>query len=393
MHISKNDLKNFYVNYHGFYDFYNTPTKSAIGGVFNRLQSLQFDPLNVVGRNAELALFSRIKYFSRQDLFDALYVDGSLIDGWDKMMCIFPRKDFSRFSYVREKMIADYDKVINWRAQNDCYAHMGEIYEYIDNNGPVLVSDIPSAKTNNGRWGPSKIAGVCCEYLWFGGKIVVSEKRGVVKIYDTATKVLGEEANKNFFTDKHSFSRWYVKRRIAAIGALWNKNGGGWLGPFLENKEFRTGIIEELCSCGELIEVNVEGVKEPFYICSGDEKYFRECRADRAVFIAPLDNLIWDRKLVKSIFDFEYTWEVYVPAAKRKFGYYVMPVMIGNRFVGRFEPCQYRPNETLKIKNFWFETNFAPNADDVERIMAEFNRLAEFLGVELDASVRDVICK
>lgn len=393
MEISKNDLRNFYVNYHGFYDFFNMPSSVAIAETFNRLQSIQFDPLNVVGRNAELALFSRIENFSRQDLFNALYSDKTLIDGWDKMMCVFARKDFSRFSYVREQMSEDYIKVINWRAQTDCLAFLQEIYDYIQCNGPVLVSDIPSAKTNNGRWGPSKIAGVCCEYLWFGGKIVVEGKKGVVKIYDTAKNVLGEEADKNFFVDKHSFSRWYVKRRISAMGALWNKNGGGWLGPFLENKEYRTRIIEELVSCGELLEINVEGVKEPFYICSGDEKYIKKCEADRAVFIAPLDNLIWDRKLVKNIFDFDYTWEVYVPAAKRKFGYYVLPVMIGDRFVGRFEPCQYRRNETLKIKNFWFESDYSRSVGDIEKIMTEFERLAKFLDVELDSSVRGVVCK
>lgn len=384
MKISKEDLRNYYINYHGFGEFFELTTQDAIKRIFERIKSVQFDPLNVVGRNAELALFARIKDFTRQDLHDALYKDGLLVDGWDKMMCIYARDDFAKFRYAREKMAEDYRKVINWRAQNECYSQMDNVYEYILEHGPIAASSIPSDNTNNGRWGPSKIAGVCCEYLWFCGKIAVAEKKGVVKIYDVAKRLLGENAERNFFDNERDFLRWYVKRRISSVGALWNKNGGGWLGVYLENKVCRTDIIEELVSEGELTKLTVDGVKDPFCICKGDERYFAECDESRAVFVPPLDNMIWDRKLVKTIFDFDYSWEVYVPSSKRKYGYYVLPILIGNRFVGRFEPMQYRPDEPLRIKNFWAEPNCKLSVRDSEKIMAEFARLGEFLNVKLD---------
>lgn len=387
--VSKAQLRDFYINYHGFDEFFEAEGAAAIDRIFDRLGSVQFDPLNVCGRNAELVLFSRNRNVTKNDLFDALYKRRALADAWDKMMCIIPSAQLPQFAYVRERMIGDYRLTINWRAQNECYDFMDEVYSYIENHGPVLVSDIPSRRTNDGRWGSTKIANVCCEYLWFGGRIAVAYKKGVVKAYDITERVFGAGVDKNAFGDIAEFMRWYVKRRVAAVGALWNKSGGGWLGPYLEKTEDRTPVINELVERGELIPVAVEGEKAPFYICAGAERFFVPAARNRAVFVAPLDNLIWDRKLIKSVFGFDYTWEVYVPAAKRKFGYYVIPVIIGNRFVGRFEPQQYRAGEPLGIKNIWFEPGYSPSSDDADLIYAELCRLAAFSGTESDKSVKE----
>ncbi len=78
-----------------------------------------------------------------------------------------------------------------------------------------------------------------------------------------------------------------------------------------------------------------------------------------------------------------------MPAEKRRFGYYVLPIIIGNKFIGRFEPRQYRAGEPFDIKNVWYEPNYAPTADDIDLICAEFNRLAAFSGAELDKNVKE----
>ncbi len=387
---SKAQLRDFYINYHGFDEFFDADGATAVDRIFERLRSIQFDPLNVCGRNAELVLFSRNRNVTKTDLFDALYKRRALADAWDKMMCIIPSAELASFAYVRERMAEDYRLTINRRAQNDCYDCMDEVYSFIEKNGPVLITDIPSRKTNDGRWGSTKIANVCCDYMWYCGRVAVAYKKGVVKAFDTAERVYGAAACENAFADIAEFMRWYVKRRVAAVGALWNKNGGGWLGPYLEKTDGRTPVIAELVERGELVQVAVEGEKAPFYICAGAEKYFEPNAArERAIFVAPLDNLIWDRKLVKSVFGFDYTWEVYVPAEKRRFGYYVLPIIIGNKFIGRLGPRQYRAGEPFDIKNVWYEPNYAPTADDIDLICAEFNRLAAFSGAELDKNVKE----
>lgn len=389
MTITKAQLRGFYINYH-FGGLFDLSENTAVDGIFDRIQSVQFDPLNVCGRNAELVLFSRNRHITRDTLIGALYRSRTLIDGWDKMMSIFPTRYFSHFAHVRAKQTEQYACIMGWRGQQNCFEHMDEVYDHIKAHGPVLVTDIPSQNTNNCNWGPSKTAGVCCEYLWHAGKICVADKKGVVKYYDTTEKLLGDAATQTVFADEHEFLLWYVKRRIAAVGAVWDKNGGAWLGLFTEKGEVRTPVIKELVERGEVLPVSVEGEKAPFYICREVRDFLgSQPDPDRAIIIAPLDNMIWDRKLVKSIFDFDYSWEVYVPAAKRKFGYYVLPIVIGNRFVGRLEPAQYKPNEQFTIKNMWWEHGHTPTDGEIDMIVAELNRLARFLGVQADGKIRD----
>lgn len=388
MKVTKEQLRNFYINYHGFNEFFVLSADDAITSVFDRIQSVQFDPLNVCGRNAELVMFSRNKNMTKQALYDSLYKTRFLVDGWDKMMSVFRTSDFARMKFVREEQTRFYTQVMAWRQQGECHSHIDEVYAYVSEHGVTQPADIPSGNTNSGGWGSAKIANVCCEYLWNSGMLCVADKKGVVKSYDLTERLIGIDHNTNAFSDFDEFMRWYVKRRIAAVGALWNKNGGGWLGPYLEKGEGRTSVIDELIERGEIFPVEVEGVKAPFYIPTSAEKYFAPVNSDRAIFVAPLDNLIWDRKLVNEIFGFDYSWEVYVPAAKRKFGYYVLPIIIGNRFIGRFEPSQYKAGEKFAVKNIWYERDYSPSANDIDLIRTELMRLAAFSGVELDDDIK-----
>jgi uncharacterized protein YcaQ len=132
----------------------------------------------------------------------------------------------------------------------------------------------------------------------------------------------------------------------------------------------------------------VEGVDVPFYLRSQDQPLFDAIMVSatpqplidqpaQAAFIAPLDNLMWDRRLVETLFGFEYRWEVYTPQAKRKYGYYVLPVLYGDRFIARVEPVLEKRTRNLVIKNWWWEHGvilndlmFASLADCFERFCA-----------------------
>ena len=102
-----------------------------------------------------------------------------------------------------------------------------------------------------------------------------------------------------------------------------------------------------------------------------------------AQFLAPLDNLIWDRDMTEELFDFKYSWEVYTPVAKRKYGYYVLPVLYKNRFIARFEPEKCRGKEPLQIKNWWWEPNVKPTENMMKAVGDAFCRFSKYLGVEM----------
>lgn len=385
--ITKEQLRDFYINYHGFVEFFELDGQSAISHIFERIKSVQYDPLNIIGRNAELAMFSRNKNVTREDLFAALYDRRELVDGWDKMMCIFQSAEFEKFKYVRDESARQYRTVMSRRGQDDCHAATEDIYGYLARNGESSVTDIPSPKTNNGGWGPSKVAGVCCEYLWNSGRITVARKKGVVKSFDTTERLLGKDWQANGFSDFDEFLRWYVKRRVQSVGAACGKNGGAWLGIYVDDKELRERAIAQLVELGELLPIAVEGVKNTYYIPRGAERFLSPSKNERAVFVAPLDNLIWDRASIKSVFDFDYSWEVYAPKVKRKYGYYVLPIIIGNRFVGRIEPVLNKAKTELHVQNIWFEDGYTASADDLQKITDEAKRLASFLNVEADINI------
>ena len=214
----------------------------------------------------------------------------------------------------------------------------------------------------------------------------ISSKIKTHKVYDLSERLFPKELLEapDPYADEHDFAKWYIKRRIGAVGMVWNKNGGTWLGFYVQDTKLRTQILHELVEEGELLELEVEGSKETFYIRKEDEGLLgKPAKNNVAQFIAPLDNLTWDRGMIKELFNFEYTWEVYTPAAKRKFGYYVLPVLYKNQFVARFEPEPCRGIEPLKIKNWWWEPDIKITDEMVAAIENAFIRFSKYLGVEM----------
>jgi hypothetical protein len=129
----------------------------------------------------------------------------------------------------------------------------------------------------------------------------------------------------------------------------------------------RGAAIRRLHEQGKIIRVRVEGLpKETLYIRKQDLPTLEAAGSGRqpqksAAILAALDNAMWDRSLLRGIFDFNYTWEVYVPEPKRKYGYYVLPVIYGDHFVARFDPAYDKPSHTFTIQNWWWEKGVTKN--------------------------------
>lgn len=166
---------------------------------------------------------------------------------------------------------------------------------------------------------------------------------------------------------------------------LWSRGGSAWLGHFISNSKIRNNAIKALLEKDEIKEFYVEDIKYPFYIKKEDLNLLNEIRdTDKNVmkFLAPLDNLLWDRTMIKSIFDFDYSWEVYLPVNKRKYGYYVLPVLYNNRFVARFEPEMYRGEKELHIKDWWWEEDIIITEELESALNRAFDQFCNYLGAE-----------
>lgn len=385
IYITKEQLRSFLIRYQGLSFPNEFEGKEGIIKLFNRIGSIQYDPLNVIGKNADLVLRSRILNYKEDVLTQMLYNDRTLIDGWDKMMSIYLTKEYPYFHHIRKQKNEEHHHMLERRNQLDALKYIEHVISYIKENGPTYPKDIDLGSSKKGTWGHGKISSVVCDYLWNIGRLGVAYKNNVIKKYDLIENLIDPKLiEEEPLNDINEFLKWYVLRKIGSIGIYWSKPGPVWLNYFTSKGSARKQIIDVLLKENKLKLVEVEGMKEDFYIRTNDiELLYKEVDISKKLkFIAPLDNLLWDRKFVLKVFDFDYTWEVYVPEDKRKYGYYVIPVLYGDRFIARFEPDGKRSLNNFSIKNWWWEKGVNPDKQMIEDICQAFNELTDFLGVK-----------
>ena len=326
---------------------------------------IQYDPVDVCGRNAELTLQSRVKGFTKRMLDDLLYRDRLLVDYADKELSIWPSEDWPYFASYRERSMA----------LGKTFSGIPELEEeairHIRANGPVSSDSLPlegtvfwhSSMHWSGHWHKeSPAARSVLEQLYTDGVLLIHHKSGTRKFYDLADKYLPADllAAPDPCPDESARLDWRVLRRIGAVGLLWNRRSDAWLGISMAAEE-RDAAFARLEKAGRITPVRVEGLRFPLYVLNTDLPLLESIRSGQAdckarlEFLAPLDPMLWDRKLIEALFGFQYSWEIYTPASKRKYGYYVLPVLYGDRLVGRIEPKADRKANSLTVQNIWFE--------------------------------------
>ena len=381
MTLSNEQARQFLIRYQQLDNMQPAEGKPDILAYVKKVGCIQYDPLNVVGRNADLVLQSRINNYKPDQLAECLYTDRTLIDSWDKVMSIYRTDDWPYFERVRALQGEEVRKMLKKHDTLHALDYIDEVLEALDTHGPLQARQIGKGQIK-GNWGyQSNIYNVTLDYLFHIGKVGVSNKLNVNKVFDRIEKLVPAAILNQplAFATEADYFKWLVNRRIGSIGMIWNRSGGGWYGTGIPDKKARQQAFDDLVATGEVTKVQVEGITDPFYVKTADiqSDWQTPATAPDVKFIAPLDNLIWDRDIISRLFAFDYTWEVYVPEAKRKYGYYVLPVLLGNQFIARFEPQKSATH--LCIKNWWWEPHVAVTAELKEQVMQAMARFAVFL--------------
>lgn len=363
--LTARQARRFLLLHHGLLGPHRFVGKDGALAFVRQAGCIQFDPVNVCGRNAELTLQSRVKGFMRETLDALLYEDRALIDYPDKNLAILPVEDWPYMERYRARARA-------CGAQFEGLAALeAQTLDYIAAHGPVASDELPiegsivwhSAIHWSGNWhGQSNAARSVLEQLYSTGALVIHHKRGTRKVYDLASRHIAPDllGAPDLLPEEAEHLAWRVKRRIGAVGLLWNRASDAWLGILGMRAPERTAAFETLLARGEILPVRVEGVRDALYIRAEDEPTLTLARSDarctpRCEVIAPLDPLMWDRKLIRALFGFDYTWEIYTPAEKRKFGYYVLPLLWGEGFAGRVEAVADAQASVLRVRHIWLE--------------------------------------
>ena len=386
--ITKQQARQFILAKQGLIGDYRFIGKQGAYQYVRQAGCIQFDPVDVCGKNAELTLQSRVKGFKKSMLKDLLYEDRLLVDYADKELSIWPTEDWPYFSSYRERSLK----------LGETFEGLEELKEkaiaYIRENGPVSSDMLPiegeiywhSSMHWSGNWQKKSLATrSVLEQLYTDGTLIIHHKNGSRKYYDLAEKYLPSEllTMENPCRDAEELLAWRVLRRIGAVGLLWDKNSTALLGIDLK-AERRKKLLADLMEAGRIREVMLEGMKVPFYYLASDDELMQDIlngTADlkpRMSFLAPLDPLMWDKSLIASLWDFQYSWEIYTPAVKRKYGYYTLPILYGEQFVGRIEAVPDRKQGSLVVKGLWWEPGIRQTKKLKEQLERTLRRFAEF---------------
>lgn len=344
---------------------------------------------SVVGRNPDLVMQARIKDYNPKMLEELLYSDRCLVDGWDKMMSIYHVNDWPYMKRIRAAHADENMSIMKHRGTLEALNYLEKVKEILKENGPKFSREINLSGVEKGRWSSNKYSNIALDQLFHNGEVGIVKKHNSQKCYDVIENILSKtvlEASEPFVSED-AFIKWYIKRRIDSVGLLWSKNGGGWLGHFIFDKKKRSHWLETLVDEGTLSLVSIEGIDDVFYVSSDQLIALKQVEKNETKEIrvlAPLDNLLWDRGLVETVFDFKYSWEVYVPEHKRKFGYYVLPVLYGEDIIARFEPLKSAKGTPLQIKKWWWEEGVEVNEAMIREIENGLCRFSKYLGLADD---------
>ncbi|MGV8907214.1 MAG: DNA glycosylase AlkZ-like family protein [Acetobacterium sp.] len=380
MKITKMQAQKFLMHYHGLLGKHQYRGKDGVLAFINHIKAVQFDPIDVCGRSSEIVLQSRVKDFKKEMLFDLLYKDRKLVDYFDKCLCIFPASDFP---YLKGRMMYYYKTEFS----PEILASINEEIKKLSlEKGAFCSKDLSHSPKMDWFWQKeTRLSKAVIEDLYYKCVLGISFKKGTLKYYALIEKCIEKDnLEPHIFASDHERFKWHIYRRICSVGLIWNKASAVWLNIGNLNAKERSLVFEELLADHLIKKVIVDTIDEPFYYPAKSEYILDDIlqgisAQKRCEFIAPLDNLIWDRNFIKTLFGFDYKWEIYLPKEKRQFGYYILPIIYGHQFIGRIEIICDRKTSTLKVANIWFEDGIrktktmATSIDNAIKRFAKFN--------------------
>lgn len=387
LRISAEHARRFLVRRHLLAPPRSLPARAAsVLTVIEHLGLLQFDPLEVPGaRNHDLVLHARIRAYRRGWCERWLYGrDRRLIEVYNKSLNILPIGELPHYALAWDRSGRDYEGTI----LREQAAVADAIVAQIGQDGPLSTA---AFRDHNHAvdwwWAPTPAARAVMEALFVSGRLGIARREGNRRYYDLIERLVPPELLRQRESEDVA-SRHRLLSRYRAVGLLAGQAPGDIIystGSVTDRRRW----LAELVDAGTLVPVVVEDVRQLRYVLAEEQPLLvaaarRPRRPPAVTFLAPLDPLVWDRRLLRELFAFDYTWEVYVPAAKRRHGYYVLPILFGDRIVGRIEPRLDRRKRNLAILGVWFEPWFEPMEEPqlVPAMATALHAYRAFVGAE-----------
>ena len=359
----------------GYSGRYRRATASSVEAAIRRLSCVQLDSISTVERSHRIVLTSRVGNYPR-DTVSGLLGQGRIFEFWAHEACLLPIESWPLFRRAMENGGRDWYSNVN----NVTSAHpelADEILARIREDGPLASRQFDGA-AGGGMWN-WKPAKAMLERLWNRGELVIAGRQGFQRVYDLAERVIPRAVLEAPVPSADQVLRTLAEQAVRARGALteagvrehWRLAGGvGRIRP----------TLDELVAEGRLRRLRVDDGGADVLVADDAELDRPAPRA--AVLLSPFDNLLWDRPFARRILGFDHLIEVYKPAPQRQYGYYVLPLLRGDRIVGRADLKSERKEGRLVVRAFHREAGVRASGGLDDALDTALDRLARSIGLE-----------
>lgn len=371
-----------------------TPSGPGKGGdlqnVIDQLGFVQLDSVNTFARAHDLILWARRQQYRPPHLSALLRHDRGVFEHWTHDASAIAMQHFPHW---RLKFARDGDRLLShWKdgRRDDFSRKIDVVRQQIADHGCCTSGDVGTDESRGSGgwwdWHPSKTA---LEYLWRSGEISVVRRDGFTKVYDLTERVIPPEHLNARFADADTVD-WACSAAIDKLGfATSGEIAAFWdIVTPAEAKFWCAGAVAD----GALVAVEVAGVDGKLRACFARPSLLDAAPPDpasRVRILSPFDPALRDRKRAERLFGFHYRIEIFVPAPKRTYGYYVFPVLEGDQIIGRIDMKADRPAKRLDVTAFWPEAGIRMGAGRIARLDAELGRAARFAGCDAVAKADD----
>jgi uncharacterized protein YcaQ len=365
-----------------------TPESQHLLPVVQALGCLQLDPISAVARSHQLVLFSRTGGYDLAQLDRLLWQEYSLFEYWAHCASIVLTADYPIHNvYMRAYPAGNSawsKRTRQWIKDNQKL--QSYILAHLHTHGPtpsrVLEEDgiAPREWVSRG-WTSGRNISSMLNYLWLSGQIMVSRRQGGQKVWDLTERVLPEWAPRHQLTARE-MTRRAVEKALCALGAGTARH----INDHFVRGRYATlpSVLAALVKAGRIKRLTVAGWPGEWYMHADDEPLLEALRhaptapVSRTTLLSPFDNLICDRARTLQMFNFDFRIEIYTPIARRRYGYYVLPILHGDQLIGRIDPVMHRATGQLHINAVYAEP--AAPADAGPAVALAITDLATFLG-------------
>ena len=353
------------------------PGKEGVAQAIERLGYVQIDTISVIERAHHHTIWNRCPDYLPQHLDDLQAVDRRIFEYWAHAISYLPISDY-RFYLPRMAQHRSGDRawLSAWKAE---HPHVLEsVLDRIRKEGALCSKDFePPPGTKRGTWWDWKPAKRALEILFWQGDLMISSRESFQKRYDLTERVLPPHVD-TILPSTEEAARFHVVRALRAQGVAQRREMERTLS--IADRPALRAALNELIAAKEVELWSVSGEKETLYALPGALDLPAPTNPSRAILLSPFDNLIIQRDRMKWLFDFEYTLECYVPPAKRKVGYFVLPLLWEDRLIARLDPKADRKSETLQVKTLLFEPTFTSIKDALPSVAEAVAGFARFNG-------------